>query len=162
MIQLQRRSPPVFGRFSSVKNSSPIHILIRKSHNDTCIHASDVPSFNRLLQSLFTHILVLAKPKLQSVARGDHTPLRFITTCNKNCYPILYAIDIVFNLWYIFFYIYITIDSILFIFFDFFVIFIFVVIVSVQFCIILVRIGMCKGHPKTPPKSRSMVTGPRV
>ena len=28
-----------------------------------------------------------------NISRGDHTPLRFITTCDKVCYPILYAID---------------------------------------------------------------------
>ena len=51
-------------------------IFIGRSHNDTCINASNVSSFNRLLQSLFaqlclekphSHIVVFAKPKLQLV-----------------------------------------------------------------------------------------------
>jgi hypothetical protein len=31
IIQLQRQSPPIFGRFPSVKNSSPIHIFHQKT-----------------------------------------------------------------------------------------------------------------------------------
>jgi hypothetical protein len=64
------------GGQSLFKNSSPIHIFHRRPHNDTRINASHVSSFNRILQFLFTqfgqenplsHIVVLAKPKLQSV-----------------------------------------------------------------------------------------------
>ena len=49
---------------------------IGRPHNDTRINGSNVSSFNRLLQSLFSqlcfkdprsHVLVLAKPKLQSM-----------------------------------------------------------------------------------------------
>jgi hypothetical protein len=49
---------------------------IGRPHNDTRINASNVPSFNQLLRSLFTqlclekprsHIVVFAKPKLQLV-----------------------------------------------------------------------------------------------
>ena len=54
IIQIQRQSSPVFGWFLSVNNSSPIHISIRRPHNDTRINASNVSSLNRLLQSLFT------------------------------------------------------------------------------------------------------------
>ena len=69
IIRLQRQSPPVLGLFSSVKISSPIYFH-PKSHQ--CIQCS---SFNRLLQSLTqlcsenprSHIVVLAKPKLQSM-----------------------------------------------------------------------------------------------
>jgi hypothetical protein len=47
---------------------------IGRPHNDTCINASNTSSFNRLLRSLFiqfrletprSHVVVLAKPKLQ-------------------------------------------------------------------------------------------------
>jgi hypothetical protein len=74
--QLQMQNPPGFGRFPSVQDSSLIHILFKRPHNDTRINASNVSSFNRLLRSLFTqfclenprsHIVVLAKPKLQLV-----------------------------------------------------------------------------------------------
>ena len=74
--------------------------------------------------------------------RGDHTPLRFITTCDKNLLPYIICHRWSFKLWY-FFYIYITIDGIFFIFFDFFLSSsFFVVIVLVQSCIILVRNGV--------------------
>ena len=51
-------------------------------HNDTCINAFNVSSFNQQLRSLFTqyclenprsHIAGLAKPKLQSVPSRSHT-----------------------------------------------------------------------------------------
>ena len=70
------KKPPVFCRFPSVENSSPIHIFHRRPHNDTHTNASNVSSFNQILRSLFTqfglenprsYIVVLAKPKLQSV-----------------------------------------------------------------------------------------------
>ena len=70
------KKPPVFCRFPSVENSSPIHIFHRRPHNDTRTNASNVSSFNQILRSLFTqfglenprsYIVVLAKPKLQSV-----------------------------------------------------------------------------------------------
>ena len=76
----------------------------------------------------------------RSRTREDHTPLSFITTCDKILLP--YIIYHKYFLIIIFFYIYITIDSIFYIFLNFFVIFIFVVSFLVQFRIILVRNGM--------------------
>ena len=80
------------------------------------------------------------------ISQRDHTPLHFITTCDKICYPVLYALYIFTKLCYLL-YLYITIYSIFFKISNFFVIFIFVVIVLVQFCIILVRNGVfCENH----------------
>ena len=76
IIQLQRQTPPSFGWFPSAKILAQSIFSIGRLHNDTCINASDVSSFNRRLQSLFTqfclnnlcsHIVVLAKLKLQSM-----------------------------------------------------------------------------------------------
>ena len=91
IIQLWSQSPPIFGQISSVKNSSLIIFSIGRLHNDTRINASNVSSFNRLLRSLFTqlclenpcsHIVVLAKPKFQSVAKLKlQELLEFISVC---------------------------------------------------------------------------------
>jgi hypothetical protein len=76
IIQLQRQSPPVCGGFQVSKNLAQSIFSIIRLHNDIHIKVSNVSSFNRLLQSLFTqlslenpcsHIVVFAKLKLQSV-----------------------------------------------------------------------------------------------
>ena len=75
-----------------------------------------------------------------NISRGDHTPLRFITTCDKVCYPILYAID---NLNIMKFVLHIYNHSECnFILVLIFFIFIFVAIVLVQFHIIIVSNGI--------------------
>ena len=68
------QSPPVLIDFQVSKILAQSIISIGRPHNNTCINASNVSSFNRLLRSLFTqsclenlrlHITVLVNPKLQ-------------------------------------------------------------------------------------------------
>ena len=76
IIQFQRQSPLVFGRFQvSICLVQSIFSIGRPLNDDTRINASNVSSFNPLMRSLFTqlclenprsHIVVLVKPKLQS------------------------------------------------------------------------------------------------
>ena len=79
IIQLQRQSPMVFGRFPSVKffRLNPYRISKDRIMTLALMHPMfQFSSFNWILQSLFTqnclknprpHIVVLAKPKLQWV-----------------------------------------------------------------------------------------------
>ena len=76
IIQFQRQSPLGFSRFQVSKILAQSIFSIGIPHSDTRINASNVSSFNRILQSFSTqnclenprsYTVVLAKPKLQSV-----------------------------------------------------------------------------------------------
>ena len=75
IIQLQRQALHFLVDFQVSKILAQSIFSIGRPHNDTRINASNVSSFKGLLRSLFTqfylknprsHIVVLAKPKLQS------------------------------------------------------------------------------------------------
>ena len=96
IFQLQRQSPLIFGWFSSVKNSSPIHIFsIGRPYTNTCINASHVSSINWLQRSPFTqfclenprlYIDVFAKPKLQLVpSRSYRAEIIGVIICIWEC-----------------------------------------------------------------------------
>ena len=75
-VQLQRQSPLVFGRFSSVKDSSSIHISNGGPHNDIYINASNVSSFSQLLRSFFTHFC-LENPRSHIVVLAERSCSQF-------------------------------------------------------------------------------------
>ena len=73
IIQLQRQNPPVLVDFHVPKILAEFMFSIGRLHNDTHTKASNVSSFNRLLQSLLTQglfenprsrIVVLANLKI--------------------------------------------------------------------------------------------------
>ena len=75
IIQLQGKAVRFLVDFQVSKILAQSIFSIGKLHNDTCIKASSVSSFNQLLRSLFaqlclenphSHIALLAKLKLQS------------------------------------------------------------------------------------------------
>ena len=55
-----------------------------------CILKREITSLNDLHKE-FCHITLIGI-NIRNQHWGDHTPLRFITTCYKSCYPILYDV----------------------------------------------------------------------